>query len=123
MAHSSQVREFVLGDNGIDLVDAYLGVYCVLTGTARMAQETQELAVAELRRQNHERKLRKRASKQKAIEAQIAALQAEAEAEVAEVNFAIVQVTLQEQVNQKNSKAMAQLRGTVTTNKREGKRK
>jgi circadian clock protein KaiC len=113
MAHSNQVREFVLSDNGIDLVDAYLAVNCVLTGTARVAQENQELAAAELRREGHERKLRQLASKQKAIEAQIAALKAESEAEAAEVNFAIAQETLQEKSSQQNTKAMSQLRGGV----------
>jgi hypothetical protein len=37
------------------------------------------------------------------------------------VNFAIAQETLQEQASQQNSKAMAQLRGGVTNNKREVK--
>ncbi len=123
MAHSNQVREFVLSDKGIDLVDVYLGANRVLTGTARAEQEVQERAAAKLRRQDHERKLRQLASKQKTIEAHIAALQAEAEAEAAEVNFAIAQETLQEQSSQQNNKAMAQLRGGVTFNKREGKGK
>ncbi|MBK8815961.1 MAG: circadian clock protein KaiC [Methylococcaceae bacterium] len=123
MPHSNQVREFVLSDKGIDLVDVYLGTDRMLTGTARVAQEVQERAAAELHCQDHERKLRQLASKQKAIEAQIAALQAEAEAEAAEVNFAIAQETLQELASQQNSKAMAQLRGGLTNNKREGKRK
>ena len=35
MKHSNQVREFVMSDTGIDLVDAYLGADRVLTGTAR----------------------------------------------------------------------------------------
>jgi len=115
MAHSNQVREFVLSDNGIDLLDAYLGADCVLTGTARVAQENQELAAAELRRQDHERKMRLLASKQKVIEAQIAALKAEAEAETAEVNYAIAQETLQEKSSQQSTEAMAQLRGGVKT--------
>jgi circadian clock protein KaiC len=115
MAHSNQVREFVLGNNGIDLLDAYLGADCVLTGSARVAQETLELAATQLRRQDHERKLRQLASKQKAIEAQIAALKAEAEAEATEVHFAIAQETLQEKSSQQNSEAMAQLRGGVKT--------
>jgi circadian clock protein KaiC len=122
MAHSNQVREFVLSDNGIDLVDAYLGADRVLTGTARMAQETLELAAAELRRQDHERKLRRLASKQNAIEAQIAALKAEAEAEAAEVNFAIAQETLQEKFSQQNTEAMAQLRSGIKTNNSRTKR-
>jgi len=123
MVHSNQVREFVLGDKGIELVDVYLSADRVLTGTARVAQEVQERAAAELRRQDHERKLRQLAIKQKAIEAQIAALKAEAKAEAAEVNFAIAQETLQEQASQQSSKAMAQLRGGFTINKQKGKGK
>jgi len=111
MAHSNQVREFVLSNAGIDLVDVYLGADRVLTGTARVAQAAHELSVAELRREDHERKLRQLAAKRKAIEAQIAALYAQGEVEDAEVKFTIAQETLQEQTTQLNSAAMAQLRG------------
>ena len=123
MAHSNQVREFVLSDRGIDLVDVYLGADRVLTGTARIAQEVHERAAAELRRQDHELKLRQLASKRKAIEAQIAALQTEADAEAAAVNFAIAQETLQESITQKNTEVMAQLRGGVKTGNRRTKGK
>jgi len=111
MAHSNQVREFVLSDTGIDLVDVYLGADRVLTGTARVAQAAIEHSAAELRRDNHERKLRQLASKRKAIEAQIAALKSEGEAEEAEVKFTIAQETLQETVTRQNTAAMAQRRG------------
>ena len=114
MAHSNQVREFVLSDDGIDLVDVYAGADRVLTGSARLAQETHERGAAEVRRQDHTRKLLQLAAKRKAIEAQIAALQVEAEAEAAEVDFAIAQETLQEKTTQKNTNAMAQLRGGAT---------
>ena len=115
MAHSNQVREFVLSDRGIDLVDVYLGADHVLTGMARLTQEGHERAAAELRRQDHELKLRQLASKRKAIEAQIAALQTEADTEAAAVNFAIAQETLQERITQQNTEVMAQLRGGVKT--------
>ena len=36
IAHSNQVREFVLTDHGIDLVNVYLGPEGVVTGSARM---------------------------------------------------------------------------------------
>jgi len=113
MSHSNQVREFVLSEKGIDLVEVYLGADRVLTGTARVALETQERAAAELRAQDHDRKLRQLAAKRKALEAQIAALQAEGEAEEAEVNFAIAQETLQTRTTQQNFDAMAHLRGGV----------
>jgi len=117
MVHSNQVREFVLSDAGIDLVDVYIGADRVLTGTARVTQAAHEHSAAELRREDHERKLRQLASRQKAIEAQIAALHAEGEAEEAEVKFAISQETLLEKNTQQNTAVMAQLRGgTKTTN-------
>lgn len=111
MVHSNQVREFVLSAAGIDLVDVYLGSDRVFTGTARLAQAAQERAAAELLREEHERKLRRLASKRKALEAQIAALQAEGEAEEAEMNFAIAQETLQTKTTQQNTAAMAHVRG------------
>ena len=42
MAHSNQIREFVLSDNGIELLDAYPGPGGVLTGSARQAQEAEK---------------------------------------------------------------------------------
>jgi circadian clock protein KaiC len=114
MAHSNQVREFVLSDKGIDLVDVYLGGDRVLTGSARVARESQERAAATLSVQDHQRKLRQLASKRKAIEAQIAALRAEAEAETEEVHFVIAQETLQEKTAHLNADAMAKQRGGKT---------
>jgi circadian clock protein KaiC len=117
MAHSNQVREFVLSDAGIDLVDVYLGGDRVLTGTARVAQAASERTAIELREQDHERKLRQLASKRKAIEAQIAALQAEGDAEAAEVQFAIAQETFKEKSTQQDANAMADLRGGMKSGK------
>ncbi len=42
MAHSNQIREFLLTDQGIRLEDVYLGPAGVLTGSARAAQESKE---------------------------------------------------------------------------------
>ena len=46
MAHSNQMREFVLSDDGIKLVDVYIGPGEVLTGSARLGQESQDRAKA-----------------------------------------------------------------------------
>jgi len=121
MAHSNQVREFVLSDAGIDLVDVYLGGDRVLTGSARVAQEAQERSAATLREQDHQLKLRQLASKRKAIDAQIAALQAEAEAETEEVHFAIAQETLQETATHQDAAAMSQQRRVTTGTNGEAK--
>lgn len=114
MAHSNQVREFVLSEKGIDLVDVYLGAERVLTGTARVAQEELERAAAALRQEDHRRKLSQHASRQKAIEAQIAALRSEAEMESAEVAFSIARENFHQRTTQQSTHVMAQLRGADT---------
>ena len=116
MAHSNQVREFILSDKGIDLVDVSLGADRVLTGMARVAHEGQARAAGELRRQDHARQRQQVTTRRKAIEAQIAALQAEADSEAAAVDFAIAQETLQDKTSQQNSNVMAELRGGVRSN-------
>ncbi len=94
MAHSNQVREFVFSDTGCDLVDVFVGDDTVLTGSARAAREIHEVALAELRRQDHQIKLRRLASRQKAIAAHIAALQNEQDEQASEVQFAIARDAL-----------------------------
>jgi len=42
MAHSNQMREFLLTDQGIRLSDVYVGPGTVLTGSARLAQEAKD---------------------------------------------------------------------------------
>jgi circadian clock protein KaiC len=42
MAHSNQIREFLLTNQGIELADVYVGPQGVLTGSARQAQEAKE---------------------------------------------------------------------------------
>lgn len=42
MAHSNQIREFLLGDQGIELRDVYVGTGGILTGSARLVQEARE---------------------------------------------------------------------------------
>jgi circadian clock protein KaiC len=110
MQHSNQVREFIISGKGITLLDAYVGTERVLTGTARVAQEVTERVATELRHREHERRLRQSASKRKAIEAQIAALQAAAEAESAEEGFALTQAGLQDATAAQTADAMQQLR-------------
>jgi len=77
MAHSNQVRECLLTDHGVELCEVYVGAGGVLTGTARRAQEAQELALTLTRQQEVERKQIELAASRRALEAQIAALRAE----------------------------------------------
>jgi circadian clock protein KaiC len=68
-AHSNQVREFVLTDHGVELVEVYVGPAGVLAGSARLAQQAVERD-AELRRaddlEQHLRGLRSSISERQA---------------------------------------------------------
>jgi len=44
MAHSNQIREFRLTNHGVELLDVYVGADGVLTGSARLSQETRDKA-------------------------------------------------------------------------------
>ena len=85
MAHSNQIREFLISDRGIDLVDAYIGPGGVLTGSARAAQRGVEKAAALASQQEAARRKRELERKREAIKRQIAALRSEYEAEEAEL--------------------------------------
>jgi circadian clock protein KaiC len=74
MQHSNRVREFKLTRRGVELIDIYLSGARVLTGTARITQQAEELAAVRLREIDHDRSLRDLASQRVAIDAQIAAL-------------------------------------------------
>jgi circadian clock protein KaiC len=79
IAHSNQVREFILTHQGIELIDAYVGSEGVLMGSARSSQLAREKA-AEMERQRataqKERELRR---KQQLYEAQLIALRGQYE--------------------------------------------
>jgi circadian clock protein KaiC len=98
MAHSNQIREFLLTDKGIDLVDVYLGPAGVLTGAARTSQEAKEKVAEILRIEEIERKKRELERKRVVIESQITALRSEFEAAQDEVN----KLTQQEEMQEKS---------------------
>jgi circadian clock protein KaiC len=77
MAHTNQIREFLLTDHGVELRDVYVGPSGVLTGSARLVQEAQEKAVQTLREQEVESRQLELERKRTVLEAQITALRAE----------------------------------------------
>jgi len=93
MAHSNQMREYLLTDHGVALRDVYVGASGVLTGSARLTQEAQDRAAKMLRKQEIERQQLELQSQHQALEAQIAALRAEFEVQ----KTASLRITGQEQ--------------------------
>jgi len=85
MAHSNQVREFIMSSNGIMLRPAYVGLEGMLTGSARLAQEAKDRATALAREQDMERRSRELEQKRREITAQIEILRTQLAGEEAEV--------------------------------------
>ena len=94
VAHSNQIREFLLTNQGVELREVYLGEAGMLTGSARVTQEANDLSAALLSRQEIERKQLLLERKRKALDSQIAALQLELETEVQESQQLIAQEEL-----------------------------
>lgn len=92
MKHSNQIREFLISDHGIDVVDAYIGASGVLTGSARAAQGALEKAAVLSNQQEAARLKREVERKRAAIDRQINGLRADYESESAELRRIAEQV-------------------------------
>jgi circadian clock protein KaiC len=79
MAHSNQIREFVITPKGVDLLDVYVGPEGVLTGSMRAAQEARERDAEVQRQQEDLRRQRELDGRRAGLHAQISALQSEYE--------------------------------------------
>jgi circadian clock protein KaiC len=110
MAHSNQIREFLITSKGIDLMDVYLGPAGVLTGSARATQEAEEKDAEVLDKENVERLKRDLERKRKIFEAQVAALKAEYEAQEEELNLGITQAKQKRKRTSNERKDMERLR-------------
>jgi circadian clock protein KaiC len=89
--HSNQVREYRMTDAGIELINAYIGVDRVLTGTARIAQVAREHSASLRRVQETARSRRALVRRRDALERQIADLRAALEGEEEEVQMLIAE--------------------------------
>jgi circadian clock protein KaiC len=115
MKHSNQVREFVITDDGLDLVDVYLGPDGVLTGSAREAQQLMETTSKVLRTHALNKKDLEIQRKRKVLEAKIASLQEEFESVQDELNKSYVEEDLKKEIMEKNRKELVQNRQTKNT--------
>ena len=116
MKHSNQVREFVITDNGLDLVDVYLGPEGVLTGSAREAQQLSEVTGEVLRTHAVSRKDREIQRKRIVLEAKIASLKEEFESVQDELNKSYLEEDLKKEVMNKNREQIIRNRSNNSTN-------
>jgi circadian clock protein KaiC len=97
MAHSNQIREFLLTDHGLRLLDVYLGPEGVLTGAARVSQEGREKAAGTFRRQRQEAKERELERTRQIFEARMVTLRGEFELEEQAIQESIAESRLLDQ--------------------------
>ena len=110
MKHSNQVREFIITNTGIELVNVYLGPDGVLIGSARETQQLEEAAGAELKTFAGSQREREIKRKKTVLEAKIASLNEEFESVKDELNRS-------DQENELRNKVLDQNRRELT-NKR-----
>lgn len=107
MAHSNQIREFLLTDQGVQIMDVYLGKQGgLLMGSARTAQEAREGELMLASDLENERKKRAQERKLRSLKAKMDLLHSEFETEEEELELLV-----KEEV--KRSQEMVQNRGEM----------
>jgi circadian clock protein KaiC len=108
MAHSNQIREFVITSSGIKLIDAYIGsTGNLLTGSARVQQEARDREGASGRNQEERRMLATLQRRRRAVERQIAALKEELADEEHEAKLVLGEVDVRKKNVQVDRDTMA----------------
>jgi circadian clock protein KaiC len=110
MAHSNQIREFVLTGQGVDLINVYTGAGGVLTGTARVVQEARENAEALRRHAEIARRRRDLAHRRAALEARLRAEREQFAAHEEDVLKEIAELRTQDETVTQGRLDAAQLR-------------
>ena len=110
MKHSNQVREFRITNNGLELVDVFLGPNGILIGSAREAQKLEELTGQELRQYGETRTDREIGRKKTVLEAKIATLNEEFESLKDEFRRANQEEQLRKEILTKNREALIKKR-------------
>ena len=81
MAHSNQIREFLLSDGGVDVVPVLVGETGVLTGSARLAAQSAERAAAQSMSRESEELSRALERRRASVDTHVATLRADFVAE------------------------------------------
>jgi circadian clock protein KaiC len=110
MAHSNQIREFVLSDDGIQLQDVYIGSSGVLTGSARITQEALDQADTLTRKQEIEKRQRDIERMKTIAQTQKDAIDVKLKADTDEIELIIGKEKLREETIAKGHLAIAKSR-------------
>jgi len=111
ISHSNQVREFVMSNDGIHLLEPYLGEGGALTGSARRNEEARSRR-AETERQAEVTRVQDQVTqRRRRALAQIESLNADIEADEAELKRLIAAEEIHQHQSRERAAAMARARG------------
>lgn len=110
MAHSNQIREFILSDQGVELINVSTGADGILTGSARFAQEEKDAAQRLRRQQEIEHRQREVERKRTKLEAEIINLKLAFEADEEELGELIAEEVAESGTLANTRKEIAALR-------------
>jgi len=120
MAHSNQIREFLITSKGIEIIPPYIGPSGVLTGSARYAQESKEKAEAITLVEELDLLKQNLANQKKVLDAEIKSLQIEFEDKTIALKRKVQDEERRKELLETNRKHQWSLR---TMNEKEGGRK
>ncbi len=92
MAHSNQIREFIISEKGVELIMPYIGPAGVFMGSAKIVQEAKDNAQIMDIERNIEHKRETLQEKHKELEAKITALKAQYKTEENELARSLEQI-------------------------------
>lgn len=110
LRNSNQVREFIISDKGVELIDVFTGPDGVLTGSARKFHQLQQDTVEVIKNSALSRKSKEIDRKRKIMEKQIETLKTEFESVKDELNSMYVDEKLKKEIEEKNRKQMKSIR-------------
>ena len=113
MSHSTQVREFVITNNGIVVLPIYVTPDGILTGSAKLEHTLNEEKQGKLLQHGFTAEKSEIERKRRIMEENSASLKAQFESEVALLNQNMVESNLNEKTTQKNKDEIMNLRSKI----------
>jgi circadian clock protein KaiC len=120
MRHSNQVREFVIEDTGVNLLDVYLGPDGILTGSARESHRLEEETGQLLHTNALDLKDRELQRKRKVLESKIDSLRTEFESTEEELNKIYTEEKIKKDVIAQTREKITILRRSAAASGKEG---
>ncbi len=122
MAHSNQIQEFRIQNDGIEVIPPYIGTAGLIGGSARLAQEAKEREVEVFRAEEVERHIRRLQNERRQMELRLEELKADLEEKEFEIRKRKSEEENRKGVSDKDRKAMRSSRSEPTRGRKHEER-